>query len=282
LVPAHAGYWSLISRAKSQPTTITADEADNAATKPKQDKRNETMKSTKTILFIAILTFTCFTSACSKVWNAHELIIGEWDLVLKGGWLFSPHRIFPKCSSTTNGEGKHLNVHRRPWGSSLDCSLSLCPDGTFVLKPKENSSHDQESGRLEMRGHWDVLANPYCITDRFYDQLQLRSLPRATQASATVAAAADTKSQSEGAAGSVVVVDLSCRVWGRHVKSETMGRKGWMTHGTLLWKDGGWTNVTSSSLSSSPSRRVLASFSAKRTHREPSQLGFVDEKVFGY
>ena len=239
------------------------------------------MKTPPTILVVVILIVTRFTASWAKVWNAHELIIGEWDLVLQGGWFFSPHRIFPRGTSTIhNGEIKPLTVHRRPWGSSLLCSLSLCPDGTFVLKPKEDSSDSEDhddTGRLAMRGHWDVLANPYCITDRFYDQLQLRSLPRATPGSS--ATASDTRFHSQCA-----VMDLSCRVWGRHVKSDTLGRKAWMTHGALLWKDMDRTNVTSSSslLSSSPRRRVLGSFSGKRTHRETSMLGFEDQKVFGY
>jgi hypothetical protein len=157
-------------------------------------------------------------------------------------------------------------MHRRPWGSSLYCSLSMCPDGTFVLKPKVVGRH-AEQGRLVMRGHWDVLANPYCITDRFYDQLQLKSLPRAALVS--------TEAGSRQAYGSV---DLSCRVWGRHVRSKMLGRRAWMTHGTLLWKDDGLTSVKSPART----RRVLASFSAKRTQRESSIPGWEDQEVYGY
>jgi hypothetical protein len=220
------------------------------------------MQIPRDLFFLLTLIATLITIGNSKVWNAHELLIGEWDLDLHGGCFFSPHRIFPR---TTFGEGQHLSVQRRPWGSSLSCSLSLCPDGTFLLRPKECPC-DGAQDLLLMRGHWDVLSNPYCITDRFYDQLQLRSLPRATCVA--------TEAGSSPKAGAA---DLSCRVWGRYMGSETLGRQGWMTHGTLVWRNGDRTSVKASA-----PKRVLASFTAKRSQREPKIHGWEDQEVFGY
>lgn len=221
----------------------------------------------------------------AKVWNAHELLVGEWELELRGGWFFSPSQIFPRCSTSGEEGGKdvmkNFSTRKRPWGSSLPCSLSLCSDGTFLLRPK---GVENGSGRLPMRGHWDVLSNPYCITDRFYDQLRLKSLPRGVSLA----------SSSTGETDKVVLpcsgtMDLSCRVWGRHVRSQTVGRKGSITHGTVLWKeevntekeeDGSSRTKASSILSAR--RSVLASFSAIRRHRESTIQGWEDQAIFGY
>ena len=147
----------------------------------------------------------------------------------------------------------------------MHCCLSLCQDGTFVLTPaateslSSSSSSKQAPTRLALQGQWNVLSNPYCITDRFYDQLQLKSYLRATK-----------RGSARSAGGRI---HLSCRVWGRFAKSKTIGRKGCMTHGTLVWKD--------DNISSRP-RRIVASFSAKRKANEPSHQGWEDQAYFGY
>lgn len=212
------------------------------------------------LFYLCITTIAAFTQA--KVWNAQELAIGQWDVTLKGGWLFDASSIFPRQSSRTVGK---LPVKRRPWGSSLDCSLSLCQDGTFVLAPKLGNDHSPLSlRRLLVRGQWNILSNPYCITDRYYDELKLSSYPRAT-----IITPYQKKFFKSG------TLDIYCRVWGRYAKSKTIGRKGWMTHGSLVWKDG---------YGKSPwhPRRVVASFSAKRASHCPSHEGWEDKEFFGY
>jgi len=268
---------------------------------PPKQKREKIMKSIShhtrwNLIIMLFLVTNCVDVVFSKVWNAHELIIGEWDLELRGGWFFSPqNRIFPlktsKSSSTTNRQIKkepYIGVKRRPWGSSLPCSLSLYQDGTFLLQPKEKSTNDYDEKKQEqhliVRGYWDVLSNPYCITDRFYDQLSLRSLPRSRTLGSTQSGLHHHHHHHHRNYESVL--ELSCRVWGRHVRSKTLGRKAWMTHGTLMWKDGDSSSSSSSASSRIKSnrgdRRILAAFSAKRTHRETDQLGFEDQYVFGY
>lgn len=222
--------------------------------------------------FFAALAAFRIQKAEAKIWNAHELAVGEWDVTLRGGWLFDPSKIFPRKSFRKIGD---LSFRRRLWGTSMDCSLSLCQDGTFVLSPGKTSSAPELvrggstrniapriTGRLDMRGNWKVLANPYCITDRFYDQLTLRSYPRAVVRSASWPSPSGT-------------MNLCCRVWGRHNQSDTIGRSGRMTHGTLVWKENKPKRVF-------PSRRIVASFSARRSSNEPSQGGWEDEVFFGY
>lgn len=212
-----------------------------------------------------VLFYLCFTSIAlciqAKVWNAQELAIGQWDVTLKGGWYFDPSSIFPHQSLRA---AERLPVKRRLWGSSLDCSLSLGQDGTFVLAPKLGSNAPPIRRRLLVRGQWDVLSNPYCITDRYYDQLKLTSYPRVT-----ITTPPHQKIFKSG------TLDIYCRVWGRFAKSKTIGRKGWMTHGALVWKDG---------YQKSPwhPRRVVASFSAKRADHYPSHEGWEDLEFFGY
>lgn len=192
----------------------------------------------------------------AKNWNAQELAVGEWEVTLMGGWFFDPSSIFPRQSLRDHDR---LPIKRKPWGSSLDCSLSLCQDGTFVLTPKKGST----SRRLAIRGHWDVLSNPYCITDRFYDQLRLKSYPRKAL-----------NAQHKKGISLVGSWDLNCRVWGRHNKSITLGRKGWMTHGALVWKDAKKTLLHP--------RRIVASFSAKRVDHQPQHDGWEDQEFFRY
>jgi len=200
----------------------------------------------------------------AKIWNAQELAVGEWDVTLRGGWFFDPAKIFPKTSLRSPGN-QDFSVRRHLWGSSMDCSLSVCEDGTFVMTPanasgSSASSIPRKSLRLDLRGNWKVFSNPYCITDRFYDQLTLRSFPR--------------RAISSSSRSSNVILDLSCRMWGRHVNSKRLGRKGLMTHGTLVWKE--------SKKSRFPPRRIVASFSAKRVSIEPSHVGWEDVEFFGY
>lgn len=230
---------------------------------------------TRRLVLLLIIVYVGRFAAEAKVWNAQELAVGEWDVTLRGGWFFDPATIFPRSSPLRGGhqDNEQFVVRRRPWGSTVDCTLSVCQDGTFVLAPGKASptmlpmnknavsTKHSKRGRLDLRGHWNVLSNPYCITDRFYDQLTLKSYSRAT-----------TTSTSSWRSGSM---DLCCRLWGRHAKSDTMGRKGWMTHGTLVWKEHNKKNPFRP-------RRIVASFSAKRLSHEPTQGGWEDEEFFGY
>ncbi len=217
--------------------------------------KNAAMSRTLFGLFISLLV-----SAQAKIWNAQELAIGEWDVTLKGGWFFDPSSIFPKQSMR---EVDHLPIQRQLWGSTLVCSLSLCQDGTFVLTPR-TCTGTRISRRLGVRGQWNVLSNPYCITDRFYDQLKLKSYPRATLVNKNMRGIPRSGSW-----------DLSCRVWGRHTKSQHVGRTGRMTHGSLVWKDGNKRSLFRP-------RRVVASFSAKRAGHQPHHEGWEDQEFFGY
>lgn len=97
-------------------------------------------------------------------------------------------RIRPKSSSSSSSSWT-----RHFWKSvrqSLtrnqrhDCRLTIYPNGTFCFQPIDNyypamvitTNFDQTC--LPIHGQWKVRTNPYCVTDRFYDVLELTSYPR--------------------------------------------------------------------------------------------------------
>ena len=167
--------------------------------------------------------------------------------------------------------------------------LSIHPDGTFVLAPSSTNGAEErkptkgtiaDSGKRTesagvpiIRGSWNVLANPYCLTDRIYDQISLRSYPLQEIAA-------------NGAEKNILqTVQLTayCRLWGRHnrqVSRQVTGGKGnccgKMTRGTLVWREYDvpwWKRLH---------RPVLASFSAIRSSEEPIHEGWTDKDCFGY
>ena len=77
---------------------------------------------------------------------------------------------------------------------NIPCCLSLYANGTFGLTDRSTSNCDnitpimkqhqnqqplkKSLSLLLIRGKWKLLTNPYCVTDRFYDQIVLESFPR--------------------------------------------------------------------------------------------------------
>jgi hypothetical protein len=180
-------------------------------------------------------------------------------VTLQGGWFFDPSRIFPQ-TSTLQKSTSMLSARQRPWGSVLDCTLSICQDGTFVLSPTNKDSLDR---RLALRGQWKILSNPYCVTDRFYDQLTLESYPRI-------------EVQNEVPLRSVQL-SLSGRMWGRYAKSRRR-MNGRITHGAMICKQQGIAKKQFFRIG----RPIWASFSACRSSRVPAVEGRDDKRFFGY
>ncbi len=216
-----------------------------------------------------------------------------------------------------------FQVKRRPWGSSLKCSLSLASDGSFVLVPRaKNAGRGRasvvESATLPIRGQWSVVANPYCITDRFYDNVSLVSYPRER---VVVTNSAVGRGSSHSDILQTFELNLYCRLWGRHTQQHgtallrradgTSPRRlqrhqqhqqqprtiqaedttpagsaafstepGRMTHGSLVWKE--LFPPSSPWWRRMKPRPVLASFSARRRSREPFHEGWFDREYYGY
>jgi len=129
----------------------------------------------------------------------------------------------------------------------MDCTLDLLSDGTFILdyENNEKATEDRDTDELEktnnlcqnekrlimrrqpIKGRWRINANPYCITDRQYDDLQLTSYPRTRQ--------------QRGGKIDQATLDMKCKMWGRYGSKsirDLMGyghgrSRGRLTHGTL-------------------------------------------------
>jgi hypothetical protein len=138
---------------------------------------------------------------------------------------------------------------------SVSCILNLEKNGKFSLslveEADEDNNHDEKSspGKRDqessdytppsllchstsinhqpLRGEWYLTPNPYCVTDRHYDELLLVSEPRMRRRSNIIEKAR---------------VELRCQVWGRYGAGAVRkkiglehGRiRGRMNHGTIV------------------------------------------------
>lgn len=131
---------------------------------------------------------------------------------------------------------------------SVSCILNLEKNGKFSLSLVEEA--DEEANRNDksatgkitppslkchptsikhqpLRGEWYLTPNPYCVTDRHYDELLLVSEPRMRRRSKMIEKAR---------------VELRCQVWGRYGAGAVRKRiglkhgriRGRMTHGTIV------------------------------------------------
>ena len=195
------------------------------------------------ILLAALVFQILLPISEARLLSAFEMAIGKWEVTIHSRdleeWfdsiLFPPD---PKMAIST-GPPRPPRMTAGP----MKCSLVIDADGTFTLIPPqgnpvapkseplhkdictESSPHSQ---RQSARGEWFLRQNPYCVTDRQYDELHLVTYPRVKQI----------KSIQEQYA----FFDIRCKLWGRYgMKSvrkilrlghgRSMGR---LTHGTVL------------------------------------------------
>jgi hypothetical protein len=120
----------------------------------------------------------------------------------------------------------------------VSCILNLEKNGKFSLSLVEESNEKnftpdkiEESSSNTMKyqplkGEWFLTPNPYCVTDRHYDELLLVSEPRIRRSNTVEKAR----------------VELRCQVWGRYgagAVRRKLGMKhgrvrGRMTHGSIV------------------------------------------------
>ena len=173
-----------------------------------RERERERMNHSSYLLLLlsGFLQLLCTTVQARGVLDAHDLAVGDWDVKVRCGADFYSTLLFPSSSSIIKQSqsppaGKGSTEYDRtkkmlakrivqlpplPFQTkAYSCQLSLFPNGTFTLRPSErdhnhvpSSSSTVTDGRLLLRGRWKVEANPYCITDRFYDELHLESYPR--------------------------------------------------------------------------------------------------------
>ena len=120
---------------------------------------------------------------------------------------------------------------------SINCLLNLQRNGRFTIHLDDNH-HDNvdettkcKNNYQPLHGEWFLTPNPYCVTDRHYDEITLISQPRIRRVylpSSTVVEKA--------------TVELRCRLWGRYSAGAVRRKLGWehgrsrsrMTHGNVL------------------------------------------------
>jgi len=135
-----------------------------------------------------------------------QLALGEWNVNIKCGDEFFHSQLFPNTQIMTTRKyaEKSLAGSRlakpgdKPWDlvrkrlltrvRRHHCRMELFSNGTFALHPLEDVgsrdnnvwTRERESSDsiLPIHGYWKVRPNPYCVTDRFYDDLLLVSFPR--------------------------------------------------------------------------------------------------------
>ena len=156
----------------------------------------------------------------------------------------------------------------------MDCHLSIHSDGTFTILPTTKpviqaqlegstttgptTTYRTTDSIMPIRGQWHVLANPYCVTDRAYDQVVLESYPRIRKrrlkhpnnknskrsSSTTTTTNIDGSSDEDDAEEQEVIkLSFNCRMQGRYnrINGGLFGlfrpnySHGRITHGTLVW-----------------------------------------------
>jgi hypothetical protein len=240
------------------------------------------------MLLVACLFFTiCSSVASARAIDGFDLAVGEWHVTLRGGLNLDASNIFPQAEQARSllpfkpRPPAPLPLKRRPWGKELDCTLVMSADGTFEIHPQSSSksNSNSNSGRIPIRGKWNVFNSPYCATDRLYDQLTMQSYPRVqTQTTCKSEQQPQQYLQTGG-------MTFHCRMWGRYntggIFRQWRQYCGKLTHGTCVWREYDvspeaklpWWRVR---------RPVVASFSALRPRKQPLDQGGEDASLFGY
>ena len=209
-------------------------------------------------LLLACYCFAPFTSA--QVLGSHQLAAGEWKVQLRGR--FDPTTVFPRTESNLPSE---IVPRRGLFGTNvLDCICSLSDDGTFLLRPEQSN----QNNHLAVRGRWKVMSNPYCITDRFYDQLTMNSYPRQHIMK---------KNDGETIIDSITAVKIHARLWGRYSRNKPGRCRGKLSHGSLMVSCEKANQTRPWWL---PKQSI--EFSAVRIMPRSSEEDWEDKKYFGY
>ena len=242
------------------------------------------MRCSKLVItwLVAAILLICRSEA-GKI-DSLELLVGDWNTTIRCGSLRFASELFPPRVSLTDEAVPHARIGwERP--RKFHCNLSLYPNGTFGLYPHETIDEIASAGAddgqsLLVRGRWILHPNPYCVTDRFYDQVVLHSYPRIK------------KKVVDGREEEILQslrLDIQCRltghfshgrllpVWGRLPRVFARAK---LSHGVVV------LNQEFSNQETSRARpRIAATFAATRNipaRRELESRLDDDESIFGY
>lgn len=245
----------------------------------------------------------------ARVMEAHDAVVGDWIVRIKCERDFFSSILFPPTqvqSAPAFNSGRLLprsGIFKLAQG--FPCQLSIFSNGTFIMQPSErqqqksllngqgdNSLADNKS-ILPLRGQWQVQANPYCITDRFYDQLNLKPFPRKLVARPGARSHPSLlremlkhfgiylQRDDELVLQQRLLLSMHCRISGRYASPGAFLKDGRgkattarLTHGMLVWQSNGiQREELSGSVRSRRRQHVGASFCGHKR----LQKGFVAE-----
>lgn len=263
------------------------------------------IESTLTLLSATIVLY-CLSFTSARNFDSNELSIGVWNVTMKCRRSAFTSELFPPRVSR---ELTDPTVSRRrqwlpSWGDasqSFDCQLSLFSNGTFALQPRDEKSWTQLAGTnilgsngkadepnqsppyLAVHGRWKVQSNPYCVTDRSFDEVTLASNPRVQT---RITPTTNAKQPSESAAAESAAQQrrlrllMQCRLTGRYTNGGLARRllgsdsyaRGRMSRGVILAQDEQLSLAQPPDMDSNSNskpwwqshNKVVASFSARR------------------
>ena len=188
------------------------------------------------LLNMICLLIAISRTACEPI-SAMNQAIGQWHVELSASQWFggTNHLVFPPRQIY---DEKDPAIKTR---GSMHCHLSLFPNSTFCLSPLQEDLAD-------IQGKWKVQSNPYCPTDRYYDNIVLESYRR-------------TQKNESGDILQQGNFRLHAKLWGRYESYQVIRRKfkriPRMSHGTIIWAKEGVKIPCRA-------RRVCSTFTAKR------------------
>jgi hypothetical protein len=203
---------------------------------------------------LALMTTSTVTGSAftPSIHRASQLAIGEWEIDLKCNRDTYESVLFPHQQATAPS----TLVPRLTWDMARQYPLRLCvfSDGTFRLEPRGSGAellrHHKDTTYLSsIQGKWQAQPNPYCATDRFYDELVFCSHSRVERQLLTGGLFwRSTNKRNQATVLKKIQFRLNCRLHGQYWSSggalasfivpannkEQKYIKGKMTHGVLV------------------------------------------------
>lgn len=221
--------------------------------------------------WFVVVVLLPFDIAVSQLLSAYDQAYGTWRATLRKGffrrhWLLESSSdndgdlqlLFPELTGvTTNATSQAADRIRQPV-SSVTCDLSLERNGRFCMELSDETGSNEAHSPLQ--GEYYLTPNPYCVTDRWYDELLLESSPRMRRLYL------DDCTIMERA-----TVQMRCRILGRYGSGSVRsimglehGRcRGRMTHGVILMrKEREFHHVSGETKKAPTERIVIGTFSA--------------------
>ena len=235
------------------------------------------MKCENAVFFLSVLS-TLIASVYPQLLHPVDHVTGSWNVNLsrKDRKLLDIMVFPPQSCTIPTSETISTSRRSKSRRKSLNCELILEANGTFTLNPPIDEAEESiqnkngvfsKINRLPLKGQWKLNPNPYCVTDRQYDELTLISSPKTRFCSSG-------HDSGNSYATERVTLEMHCKVWGRFssntiralMKLPRARDAGRLTHGTLSIKKDVMKYEEKSSLKpvTQTSRRVVcATFHAK-------------------